>query len=140
MTEEIFTQQRKGFSAWLGDLAGGARDTARSALSEAMTWDFYKWTVLALLTATFILVALSYGGIRSELAALKAERSSAQDQSSLNAEVAKQISDMQAVLVQAMSDLKAGLSSDIAKINAKLDAKPKPVAPAPKPASKPRPQ
>jgi len=84
------------------------------------------------MTATFILVALSYGGIRSELAVLKEERADAPDPAAGNAEVAKQISEMQAAVTQAMSDMKTGLSAEIGKIDTKLDAKPK--APAPKPA------
>jgi hypothetical protein len=139
MTDNVFTPERRGIGAWFSDVAAGAKDMARSALSEALTWNFYKWTVLALLTATFILVALSYGGIRSELAALKQDRAApALDPAAITAETAKQISDMQAVLVQAMSDMKTGLSGDLAKISTKLDAKPKPAAPAPKP--RPRPQ
>jgi hypothetical protein len=122
--------------ARLSDLTGGARDMARAALKEAMTWDAYKWTVLALLTATFLLVALSYGGIRAELAALKQDRA----MSGINAEIDKQMADMKAGLAQDISDLKSGLSGDLAKISAKLDARPKPAAPAPKPAAKPKPQ
>src|SRR5262245_57038204 len=77
MTETVFTPERRGIAAWYGDALAGAKDMARAGLSEAMTWDLYKWTVLALMTATFILVALSYGGIRSELAVLKQERANA---------------------------------------------------------------
>src|SRR5262245_35808783 len=139
MTEKVFTPERRGIAAWFGDALAGAKDIARAGLSEAMTWDMYKWTVLALMTATFILVALSYGGIRSELATLKQERSSATtDQSALKAEIGKQISDMQAALAQAIADAKTGLSADIGKISTKLDAKPKAPPPAPKP--RPRPQ
>ena len=140
MTENVFTPERRGIGAWFSDVLAGAKDMARAGLSEAMTWDLYKWTVLALMTATFILVALSYGGIRAELAALKQERGGA-DQTSNNAAIAKQMSDLQAAMTQAMTDMKTGLSADIAKISAKLDAKPKPptAAPAPKPAPKPRP-
>jgi hypothetical protein len=114
----------------------------RAALKEAMAWDAYQWTVLALLTATFLLVALSYGGIRAELAALKQDRG-VSDLLGVNAEIVKQMSDMKAGLTQDISDLKTGLGGDIAKIGAKLDARsqqPKPAAPAPKPVAKPRPQ
>jgi hypothetical protein len=138
MTDNVFTPERRGIGAWFADVLAGVKDMARAALSEALTWDLYKWTVLALMTATFILVALSYGGIRTELAALKEERAGARvpDQTAANAEIAKQISDLQAALVQAIAEAKTGLSGDIAKINTKLDAKPK--APAPRP--RPRPQ
>jgi hypothetical protein len=108
-----------------------------------MNWDAYKWTVLALLTATFLLVALSYGGIRAELAALKQDRGvSAQDLAAVRTEIGTEISDLKAGLTQSMSDMKSGLGDSIAKITAKLDARgqpPKP-APQPKPAAKPRPQ
>jgi hypothetical protein len=137
----VYTQTRRGIGARLGDAAAGARDMARAALQEAMRWDAYRWTVLALLTATFILVALSYGGIRAELASLKEQRGVAgSDPATISAESAKQISDLQAVLVQVISEAKSELSGDIAKIGTKLDARsqPKPAAPAPKPAARPR--
>lgn len=145
MTDEVYTHERRGLMARLSDLTGGARDMTRAALKEAMNWDAYKWTVLALLTATFLLVALSYGGIRAELAALNQNRgTSADGVARTDAEIDKQLADMKAALMQAMSDMKSGLSSDLAEIGAKLDARsqPKPVAPppAPKPAVKPKPQ
>ena len=140
MTSEAFTPARRGIASKLGDMAASARDMARAALSEAMRWDAYQWTVLAILTATFILVALSYGGIRTELAALKEQRAAPLDPAAISAETAKQISDLQAVLVQAISEAKAGLSGEIAKIGTKLDARsqPKPAAPTPKPATRQR--
>jgi hypothetical protein len=139
MTENVFTPERRGIGVWFGDVLAGAKDMARAGLSEALTWDLYKWTVLALMTATFILVALSYGGIRAELAVLKEERAVATasanvpDPAAANAEIAKQISDLQAALVQAIAEAKTGLSGDIAKISTKLDAKPRAAAPRPRP-------
>jgi hypothetical protein len=141
MTDEVYTHERRGLTARLSDLTGGAKDMTRAALKEAMTWDAYKWTVLALLTATFLLVALSYGGIRAELAALKENRgTSAEGMAAINAEIGKQMSDMKASLTQGISDLKSGLGGDLAKISAKLDARsqPKAAAPAPKPVVKPK--
>ena len=144
MTDEVYAHGRQGLAARLSDLTGGARDMTRAALKEAMTWDAYQWTVLALVTATFLLVALSYGGIRAELAALKQDRAgSAPELAAINAEIGKQMSDMKAGLAQTMSDMKTGLAADIAKIGAKLDARsqqPKPVAPVRKPVARPRPQ
>ena len=147
MTHEAYTHERRGLRARLIDLTGGARDMTCAALKEAMAWNAYQWTVLALLTATFLLVALSYGGIRAELAALKQDRG-VSDLPGVNAKIVKQLSDIKAGLTQDLSDLKTGLGGDIAKIDAKIDAKldahsqPKPVAPppAPKPAVKPKPQ
>ena len=69
-------------------MGDGAKGHGPPALQEAMAWTAYQWTVLALLTAIFLLVALSYGGIRTELAALKQERAGhGLDQTNLNAEI-----------------------------------------------------
>src|SRR6185312_6346821 len=86
MTDEAYTEQPRGFGAKAKDLTSGAGEVWRSALKEAMTWTAYQWTVLALLTSTFLLVALSYGGIRAELAALKQDQGgvSAQDLAALH--------------------------------------------------------
>jgi hypothetical protein len=116
---------------------------AHAALKEAMAWSGYQWTVLALLTATFLLVALSYGGIRAELAALKDARGNSDSATNIGVVLDKQMTDLKAGLTQSMSDMKTGLDASIAKISAKLDARsavPKPPAPAPKPAAKPKPQ
>ena len=72
---------------------------------------------------------------------MKEQRAAAPlDPAVISGETAKQISDLQVVLVQAISEAKAGLSGDIAKVGAKLDARsqPKPAAPAPKPATRQR--
>jgi hypothetical protein len=150
MTGESFTHERPRFKAKLDDWTSGAREMVRAAMREATTWSAYQWTVLALLTAIFVLVALSYGGIRSELAALKNERGSAvPDQAAFGAEIDKRISEMQGSLAQSIADVKAGFDAGLAKISAKLDKvqAPKPAAPAPapapaglKPAAKPKPQ
>lgn len=139
MTHEAFGDERHGLRARLADIGDGARDMCHAAVKEAMAWTAYQWTVLALLTAIFVLVGLSYGGIRTELAALKQERAGpGLDQTNLNAEIGKQMSDLKSGLMQAIT----GLDDKIAKIGAKLDARntPKPAAPAPKPAAKPKPQ
>jgi hypothetical protein len=140
MTHEAFGDDRHGLRAKLADIGDGARDMSHAGLKEAMAWTAYQWTVLALLTAIFVLVALSYGGIRTELAALKQERAGpGLDQTNTNAEIGKQMSDLKAGVMQTLSELEGS----IAKIGAKLDARsapPKPAAPAPKPAAKPKPQ
>jgi len=140
MTHEAFGDERHGLRAKLADIGDGARDMSHAALKEAMAWTAYQWTVLALLTAIFVLVALSYGGIRTELAALKQERAApGLDQTNLTAELGKQMSDLKAGVTQTLSELE----SSIAKIGAKLDARstpPKPAAPASKPAAKPKSQ
>jgi hypothetical protein len=144
MTHDAFTDQPRGFGAKAKDIAAGAGEVTRSALQEAMTWSAYQWTVLALLTATFLLVALSYGGIRSELAALKQNQggSSTQDLAAFRTEVNTKLGDMQSSLTAAMTEMKTSLSEGISKISAKVDARtqPKPNPPAPKPPAKPRAQ
>jgi len=145
MTDEAYTEQPRGLGAKAKDLASGTGEVWRSALKEAMTWTAYQWTVLALLTSTFLLVALSYGGIRAELAALKQDQGgvSAQDLAALRTDMNAKFSEMQSSLAQTMSDMKSGISDSVAKMSAKIErSQPKPIAaaPAPKPAPKPRPQ
>jgi hypothetical protein len=145
MIDEAYTEQPRGLGAKAKDLASGTGEVWRSALKEAMTWTAYQWTVLALLTSTFLLVALSYGGIRAELAALKQDQGgvSAQDLAALRTDMNAKLSEMQSGLDQTMTDMKSGISDSIAKMGAKIEhSQPKPTAaaPAPKPAPKPRPQ
>jgi hypothetical protein len=144
MTDEAYTGDAHGLKARFADLAAGAKDMAHAALKEAMAWSGYQWTVLALLTGTFLLVALSYGGIRTELAALKAARGASGDSAAnISADLDRQLSDLKAGLTQSLTDMKTDLDGSIAKISAKLDARsaaPKPPAAAPKPAVKPKPQ
>jgi F0F1-type ATP synthase membrane subunit a len=141
MTNDVYMDARGGIGGKMRDMAGGVMDMVRAAAKEAMTWDFYKWTVLAIAIATFLLIALSYGGIRAELAALK-QPSAPTDSSARDAAIDKQMADMKAALMQSMAEMKSGLSADIARLGSKIDARsqPKPVAPAPKPAARPRPQ
>ncbi|HVQ11386.1 MAG TPA: hypothetical protein VMS19_05730 [Methyloceanibacter sp.] len=139
MTHEAFGDQRQGLRAKLADIGDGASDMSHAGLKEAMAWTAYQWIVLALLTAIFVLVTLSFGGIRTELAALKQERAgSGLDQTNMNAEIGKQMSDLKADVMRTLSELEGS----IAKIGAKLDARgaPPKAAPAPKPAAKPKPQ
>ena len=132
MTDEAYANARQNFTA-------RAKDLTNAAWKEAATWDAFKWTLIALLSANFLLIALLYGGIRSEIADLKDDRGAA-DLANVRAELGKQMTDMKAGLTQAMSDMQSGLRADIAKISAKLDKPPpKPsVQQAPKPAAKAR--
>ena len=139
MAHEAFRDERHGLRAKLADMGDGARDMGHAALIEAMAWTAYQWTVLALLTAIFILVALSYGAIRTELAGLKQERGAPnEDLARIESQIGQQMSDLKSGLMQAIT----GLDDKITKIGAKLDARsaPKPPAPAPKPAAKPKPR
>jgi hypothetical protein len=144
MTDEAYAAEEHGLKAKLADLTAGARDMVHAGLKEAMAWTAYQWTVLALLTATFLLVALSYGGIRAELATLNEARGSSGDSAAnIGADLDKQMSDLKAGLTQSLTDMKTGLDASIAKISAKLEARnppPKPATPPPKPAIKPKPQ
>lgn len=141
MTDETYATGRSGLKAKAMDLGAGAMAVLRPALKEAMAWSAYQWTVLALLTATFLLVALSYGGIRAEFAAMQQNNPSASSPDL--AAIRTELSDMKAGVTQTLADMKASLDQSVTKIGAKLDsgqqAKPPAAAPAPKPSPKPRP-
>src|SRR4029453_3645736 len=97
-------------------------------------WSAYQCTVLALLTAIFLLIALSYSGIRAELAALK--ENGGGTPAPAEADLRKRMSDLESSLGQALTGMKSGLAADLAAIGAKLDAlgrTPKAAAPTSKP-------
>lgn len=136
----------RGVASKLREFAGTARDVGHAALRETLTWSTYQWTVLALLVAIFLLVALSYGGIRAELSALKQNAgSSTEDRTAIESELGKQMADLKAGLSQALADTRSALQTEIAKMGTKLETRKEPpqqVAPAaaPKPLAKPKPQ
>ena len=137
MTDQAFGNEQHSLRAKLADFTAGARDMAHGALNEAMAWSAYQWTVLALLTAIFVLVALSYGGIRTELAALKQERPApSEGLAGIESKIGEQMSDLKSGVMEAIT----GLDDKITKIGAKLDARSAPKPAAPKPAAKPKPQ
>jgi hypothetical protein len=143
MTEKVDTEAKQGFQGKVRDLGGALRDIGGAALRETLNWSAYQWTVLALLTAIFLLIALSYGGIRAELAALRENGGGAGAPAPAEADFSKRMSDLESSLGQALTKMKSGLTADLAAIGAKLDAlgrTPKAAAPAPKPQPKPRPQ
>jgi hypothetical protein len=144
MAEKADMQEPHGLSAKLRDFGGAARDISHAALRETLSWSAYQWTVLALLTAIFLLIALSYGGIRAELAALKQNAGGAgDDRAAIEVELGRQVSDVKSGLDQALADMKSALQADLAAIGTKLDAlrqAPKQAAPSQKPPAKPRPQ
>lgn len=143
MTEKVDTEAKQGFQGKVRDLGGALRDIGGAALRETLNWSAYQWTVLALLTAIFLLIALSYGGIRAELAALRENGGGAGAPAPAEADFSKRMSDLESSLGQALTEMKSGLAADLAAIGAKLDAlgrTPKAAAPAPKPQPKPRPQ
>ena len=141
--EEPHGEEPQGLAAKLRDFGGWGRDTAHTALRETLNWSAYQWTVLALLTAIFLLVALSYGGIRAELDALKQNAgASAQDRTSIEAAFGRQVSDLKSGITKALADMRSALEAEIAEIGAKIDARsraPQQAAPRPRPA-RPRPQ
>jgi hypothetical protein len=139
MNDKADTGAKRGLQDRLRDLGGAMRDIGGAALRETFTWSAYQWTVLALLTAIFLLIALSYGGIRSELAALKENAGGAP--APAEADLSKRMSELESSLAQALTEMKSGLAADLAAIGAKLDAlRQAPKAAAPKPQPKPRPQ
>jgi len=143
MNEKADTGAKRGFQDRLRDLGGALRDIGGAALRETFNWSAYQWTVLALLTAIFLLIALSYGGIRAELAALKENAGGAGAPAPAEADLSKRMSELESSLGQALTEMKSGLAADLNAIRAKLDAlsrTPKAAAPAPKPQPKPKPQ
>ena len=141
MTDEVQTGERHKLTARLRDFTGAARDMTHAALRETLSWSAYQWSVLALLTAIFLLVALSYGGIRAELSALKQDAGAPEAQTANEAELGKQMSDLKSSLTQAIADMKSAVGAEIAKVSAKLDARSAPKsAPAQRPAARQRQQ
>jgi hypothetical protein len=143
MTEKADTEAKQGFQGKVRDLGGALRDIGGAALRETFSWSAYQWTVLALLTAIFLLIALSYGGIRAELAALKENAGGAGAPAPAGADLNKRMLELESSLAQALTEMKSGLAADLAAIGAKLDAlgrAPKAAAPSPKPQPKSKPQ
>jgi hypothetical protein len=143
MTEKADTEAKPGLQGRFRDLGGALRDIGGAALRETLNWSAYQWTVLALLSAIFLLIALSYGGIRAELAALKWNAGGAGAPGQAEADLGKRMSDLESSLAQALAEMKAGVAADLAAIGAKLDAlrqAPKAATPSPKPQPKPKPQ
>jgi len=141
MTEKVDTEAKQGFQGKVRDLGGALRDIGGAALRETLNWSAYQWTVLALLTAIFLLIALSYGGIRAELAALRENGGGAGTPAPAEADFSKRMSDLESSLGQALTEMKSGIAADLAAIGAKLDAlgrTPKAAAPTSKPQPKAR--
>jgi hypothetical protein len=126
---------------------GRMRDMARGALAEAKAWEAFKWVVVALLIANFLLIAGLYRGVASDIAELKKDRGSetndlsaarasfAKDMSEMQAALTKDIADAKTGLTQAISDLRNSVNEETAKINAKLET---PTGSTPQPQQKSR--
>jgi hypothetical protein len=149
MTDETYAGTRQNMTGRAKDIAMRARDALSVALMEVAAWDFFRWAVIALLAVNLLVMLLFLGGIKSSLAELKQDRASPTQTGDVGAEIAKQMADVKAALTQSITDMQSGLRDDIAKINAKIDARaqatqPKPVQPmaqtAPKPQAAPKPK
>ena len=104
-------------------------DMSRARLKELMAWDSFKWIVVTLLAANFLLIAGLYSRI-SSIAELKEDRTAhdhaiGEAQTGLadvRAAIGKDIASAKAGLAQAISEMKSGVEEEVAKANAKLDA------------------
>ncbi len=136
MTDEAYAGTQQNVTDRARDVAMRAKDAASVALIDVTRWDFFKWTVVALLAVNLLVMILFFGSIKSSLAELKQDRAGpAQSTDDVRAEIGKQMADVKAALTQAITDMQSGLRDDIAKINTKVEARaqapqPKPVQPA----------
>src|SRR6188472_2052184 len=119
MAQDNFANQGQQFAAKAADFS---RAVLKIVSEDVRTWDVFRWLVIVLLALNLLLL-LSLGGIKSEIAALKQDRSAA----------AKEIADTRAALTQAISDMRSALQSDIAKVNTKIDTRMQQAAPKPSP-------
>jgi len=151
MTDEAYAETRQNVTGRAKDVAMRGRDAVSVALMEVAAWDFFKWTVVALLAVNLLVMIVFFSGVKSSLAELKQDRASPDQSTDVSATIAKQMADVKAALTQSITDMQSGLRDDIAKINAKIDSnartqatQPKPVQPAmattPKPQATPKPK
>ena len=58
-----------------------ARRTRGSvALGQLTSWDFFKWTVVALLALNLLVMILFFGGIKSSLTEVKQDKASSRSE------------------------------------------------------------
>jgi hypothetical protein len=149
VTDEPYTNANEhSFVSAVRDHFTRAIDTIRAGLKaasqEIVTWDFFRWAVIGLLAANFLLVVLLFGAIKSEMAgAAQNHDNYAQDISSMRAALDKQITEAKAGFDQSIADLRTNFEAEVVRINAKLDKPvqaPPPATPVqpPKPPVKPR--
>src|SRR5215510_1480238 len=98
MNEKTDSETKQRLQGRFRDLGGAVRDIGGAALRETINWSAYQWTVLALLTAIFLLIALSYGGIRAELAALRENVGGTGSPAPAEADLSKQMSELESSL------------------------------------------
>jgi hypothetical protein len=141
MAQDSLANQAQRFTARTTDFS---RALLSVVAEDVRTWDVFRWAAIVLLALNLLFLLSFTRGIRSEIAALKQEQSTGNDQF---ARVTKEVADTRASLTLAISDTRTGLQGDIAKFNTKINARlqealtasPLPVA-SPKPSAKPRPR
>jgi hypothetical protein len=126
MVQSNFANQSQQFAAKAADFS---RAVLKIVSEDVRTWDVFRWVVIVLLALNLLLL-LSLGGIKSEIATLKLDRSAAAEEV---ARATKEIADTRAALTQSISDMRSALQSDIAKVNTKIDTRIQQVAPKPSP-------
>ena len=113
-----------------------AMNLSCAGLKELMTWDLFKWSVVAILAANLLFIVGLYSRTRSDLADLKQDRTAldhaiGETQTALadsRTTLGKDIATAKAGLDQAVSEMRSSVSEmrssveeEIAKANAKLD-------------------
>ena len=98
MAQDNFANQGQQFAAKAADFS---RAVLKIVSEDVRTWDVFRWLVIVLLALNLLLL-LSLGGIKSEIAALKQDRSAAAEEV---ARATKEIADTRAALTQAISDM-----------------------------------
>ena len=126
MAQDNFANQGQQFAAKAADFS---RAVLKIVSEDVRTWDVFRWLVIVLLALNLLLL-LSLGGIKSEIVALRQDRSAAAEEV---ARATKEIADTRATLTQAISDMRSALQSDIAKVNTKIDTRMQQAAPKPSP-------
>ena len=122
MTDEAYAETRENVTGRAKDVAMRGRDAVSVALMEVAAWDFFRWTVVALLAVNLLVMIVFFSGVKSSLAELKQDRASPDQSMDVSAAIAKQMADVKAALTQSITDMQSGLHDDIAKINAKIDS------------------
>ena len=111
-----------------------ARTAGKLAAEEAMTWDVFRWTVVALLVANLFLSLILYSGIKSEIATMEQDRAAYTSQlTTLRADVDTQIAEAKAGLTQDLAAMQSDLKEQLRKAMATLSR------PTPQRATEPHP-
>ena len=117
MAQDSLANQAQRFTAKTTEFS---RALLSVLAEDVRTWDVFRWAVIVLLALNLLVLLSSAGGIRSEIDALKQEKTTGTDQF---ARITKEIADTRASLTLAISDTRTGLQGDIAKLNTKINAR-----------------